>query len=211
MLWIPRVDEIPISLVGQNQIAVKDVGDATHALHEKKVGDFIGVRGPYGNCFEPTKNQLLVGGGVGIAPIAFLGKQGFKAVIGARNADELFFENWFEEPVICTDDGSKGRKGFVTDATDELLGSGEFDCVIACGPEIMLKFLFQVCEKHQVPVQFSMERWMKCGIGICGHCSTLPGGWRVCKDGPVASTEVLKQSKEFFEFKRGPAGTKAKL
>lgn len=213
MAWIPGVDEIPISLSGPNQITVKKVGAATQALHSLKEGDLIGVRGPYGNGFSIEGHKvLLVGGGVGIAPmkaLAQFGDKEFTSVLGAQTKAELFYKDYFPGLVICTDDGSEGEKAFATAVADRVLGSQKFDAVAACGPEIMLKFLFQACEKHGVPVYFSMERWMKCGFGVCGHCATDPTGWRVCTEGPVASSSVLRSS-EFFNYKRSQSGAEVK-
>ena len=214
MVWIPGVDEIPVSLSGPNQITVKNVGEATAALHGLKEGDFIGIRGPHGNGFAlPGRKVLIIGGGVGIAPMKALAQYGdkdFTAIIGAQTKDEIFFRDYFPDLHICTDDGSEGEKGFTTVVADRLLGEQKFDAVAACGPEIMLKFLYRICEKHGVPMFFSMERWMKCGIGICGHCAIDPTGWRVCKEGPVADRSVLANS-EFFNYKRDMAGVEVKL
>ncbi|MCK4327376.1 MAG: dihydroorotate dehydrogenase electron transfer subunit [Candidatus Diapherotrites archaeon] len=214
MVWVPGVDEIPISLSGPNQITVKKVGEATNALHSLKKGDYIGVRGPYGNGFSiPGHRVLLVGGGVGIAPMKALaqyGEKDFTSVIGAQDKTELFFRQYFPGLHMCTDDGSAGEKAFATVVAERLLKDRKFDAVAACGPEVMLKFLFQICEKANVPAYFSMERWMKCGIGVCGHCSVDPTGWRVCKEGPVADGTVLRNS-EFFQYKRDQAGREVEL
>lgn len=215
MVWVPGVDEIPVSLSGPNQITVKNVGAASAALHALKQGDVIGVRGPYGNGFAIDGHRVLVvGGGVGIAPMKALvqyGEKDFTSIIGAQTKAELFFKDHFPALHVCTDDGSEGEKAFATIVADRLLGSQKFDAVAACGPEIMLKFLFQICEKHHVPVYFSMERWMKCGFGVCGHCAVDPTGWRACKEGPVASSTVLRGHKEFFAYKRNQSGAEVKL
>lgn len=214
MVWIPGVDEIPISLSGPNQITVKKVGEATGALHKLKKNDYIGIRGPYGNGFAIEGHRvLLVGGGVGIAPIKALaqyGEKDFTSIIGAQTSNELFFKDYFPGLHVCTDDGSEGEKAFTTIVTERLLQEKKFDAVAACGPEVMLKFLFQICEKHKVPAFFSMERIMKCGFGVCGHCAVDPTGWRVCKEGPIADRNVLLNS-EFFEYKRDQAGIEVKM
>ena len=214
MAWIPGVDEVPISLSGPNQITVKNVGTATAALHKLKKGDYVGIRGPFGNGFAiPGHKVLIVGGGVGIAPMKALaqyGEKDFVSIMGAQTKDELFFKDYFPGLHICTDDGSEGEKAFTTILTERLLQEQKFDAVAACGPEIMIKFLFQICEKHNIPVFFSMERWMKCGVGLCGHCAVDPTGWRVCKEGPVANSEVLRNS-EFFNYRRDQTGDEVKL
>jgi len=221
MVWIPRVDEIPISISSFDplEITVKDVGEATNALHGKRKGDYIGIRGPYGNGYSlKGKKILAVGGGVGIAPLRTLmlnTNKKFTVVLGSQTKREIFFEKDFRnagaEVIICTDDGTYGKKAFATTASEELLEKRKYDLMAACGPEIMLKFLFPIAENAGIPVEFSMERWMKCGFGICGHCSLEPTGWRVCKEGPVFNTAQLKQVSEFFNFKRDAAGLEVKI
>ncbi|MCD6523335.1 MAG: dihydroorotate dehydrogenase electron transfer subunit [Candidatus Diapherotrites archaeon] len=220
MVWVPGVDEIPISISNFDplQITVKEVGEATKALHKKRIGDYIGIRGPYGNGFGLVGERVLVvGGGVGIAPLRTLMKnknKQFTVVLGAQTKSEIFFEEDFKrnaDVFVCTDDGSYGKKAFATQLAEELIQNNRYDMVVACGPEIMLKYLFGITEKHKINAQFSMERWMKCGVGLCGHCSLDPTGWRVCKEGPVFSSEQLRKVTEFFRYKRDQSGTEVEL
>ncbi|MCD4740537.1 dihydroorotate dehydrogenase electron transfer subunit [archaeon] len=207
MVWVPGLDEVPMSLSSKNSITIKDVGETTHALHAMKPSDKIGLRGPYGNGFSlKEKNILAVGGGFGTAPLKPLFKNtNIKWIIGARNKEELLFTEEIDT-LICTDDGSKGEKAFVTVLADRELATGKYDLVISCGPEIMLKNLFKVCEQHNINAEFSLERYMKCGFGICGHCAMDPTGWMVCKDGPVANSKILRELKEFGEYTRDKKG-----
>lgn len=221
MLWIPGTDEIPISISNVNKtsfevwITVARVGEATTKLDTYKVGDKIGVRGPYGTAFTIGKYEhlLIIGGGYGIAPLAFLSEVAYNmgkhvdVIIGARTKKDLFFVDRFRRAshnlLISTDDGSIGEKGFVTDLYASYLNSSEKnpDVVLTCGPEKMMAKVYSISEEYKIPVQASLERYMKCGIGICGSCAIGP--FRVCIDGPVFTSEMLKNiSHELGKLKR---------
>jgi len=223
MIWIPGIDEIPMSVSYIEKkvkgITFKKVGDATKALFELKKGDKIGVRGPYGNCFKiQGKKILLVAGGTGIAMIAPVAEEIFNKkistsiILGAKNKDELFFESRLKksdiETYVSTDDGSKGFKGLATDLAKEIIQKNKFDSVLTCGPELMMKKLFEIC--IGISFQASLERYMKCGIGICGQCC-VGEGLRVCKEGPVFDEKMLKNIKDFGLFKRDAAGKKIRF
>jgi dihydroorotate dehydrogenase electron transfer subunit len=210
MLWIPSIDEIPLSIMKTEgtsvSVTVKNVGDATRHLHGLTQGDTIGVRGPYGNHFTPNSgNVLLVGGGTGIAPLLFLAKQlattakRLSLIIGAKTRNEVLFLNQFEPlctepPTATTEDGTYGLKCLATQPLKQLLEKVKFDMVYTCGPEPMTRHVFQLTEKHHVPLEASLERLMRCGIGICGSC--MMGKYRVCKDGPVFNNKRLRQVKD---------------
>ena len=189
MMWLPGVGEKPFSLAWEDLIVVKRVGPFTSRLFELKEGDHIWIRGPYGRGFDPVDGKVaLVGGGIGIPPLYALAKQKdgkfekVTLIYGARSKDELAMmdvENFVDEIVVTTDDGSAGRKAFPTDVLAER--KGEFDGVYACGPEPMLKAVLRVMDYERV--QVSAERYMKCGIGVCGSCNL--GKYLVCRDGPV--------------------------
>lgn len=223
MVWIPGVDEIPMSISYLEKdikgITFKKVGDATKVLFELKKGDKIGIRGPYGNGFKiEGKKLLLIAGGTGIAMIAPVAEEVYNKkisasiVIGAKNKEELFFENRLKkfgsEMYVTTDDGSKGYKGLATDLAKELINKNKFDSVLTCGPELMMKKLYEICS--DISFQASLERYMKCGIGICGQCC-VGKGLRVCKEGPVFDKKTLKNVKDFGVFKRDSAGIKIKF
>ena len=220
MIWIPDVDEIPMSAsyVDNNTKAItfRKVGDATNALFKLKEGDKVGVRGPYGNGFKiDGKNVLFIGGGTGIANIAPAVEKATKnkinstVILGVKNKKELFFEDRVKkcgaEIYISTDDGSRGYKGFASDLAKELLKKNKYDSIITCGPEIMMKKLFEM--SGNIPFQASLERYMKCGIGICGQC-TVGKGLRVCEEGPIFDGKILKQIEDFGVFKRDASGRK---
>ena len=217
MVWIPRYDELPMALSylgGVKGITVRDYGDATHALAAFSAGDRIGIRGPYGKAFRLEGETILaVGGGSGmasmIAAIEAFAQQGAKVVtaVGAKTADELLFverANACGEVHIATDDGSRGSQGFVPPLADKLLERLSFDQVLTCGPEKMMKAVVDLATKRDVPVQASLERYMKCGIGICDACAL--DDKLVCADGPVFTGEELLASEEFGRWRRAKDG-----
>jgi dihydroorotate dehydrogenase electron transfer subunit len=229
MLWVPGVDEIPLSILDVERksrvsVAVKNVGEASGALHCKKAGEVIGVRGPFGNHFTLKGRRLLVvGGGTGVVPLLFLVRRfipeetAVTFVLGARTKDELLFSSELKRltnkrfnVVYSTEDGSCGLTGLCTQPVEELLSEGGYDGVYACGPERMIFKVFALAELFKVPFQASFERLMRCGIGLCGSCAF--GGYTVCRDGPVFSSRQLRQvADEFGVFKRDMTGKKVPL
>ncbi|MCX6664999.1 MAG: dihydroorotate dehydrogenase electron transfer subunit [Euryarchaeota archaeon] len=220
MIWIPGVDEIPMSISTINEetkgITFRKVGEATTALATLKPGDLIGVRGPYGRGFTLSgKHVLFVGGGTGIAMLApaveQAKKQGIDAtvVIGVKNKTELFFDKRIKDTganvFISTDDGSFGQKGLATDIAMDLLKKNTYSSVLTCGPEPMMKKLLDLCKN--IPFQASLERYMKCSIGICGQCC-IGRGLRVCKEGPVFDGKTLQNIEDFGNYRRDASGKK---
>jgi len=219
MVWIPGIDEKPFSVPYVNPfgITVYRVGPFTEKLIQMNEGEKIGIRGPYGNSFElKSKKNCLVGGGSGIIPLAFLAENVRKkklnaiSIIGAKTKDDLIFLDRMKKScskvIVTTDDGTFGEKGFVTGAFESLLKKEKFDCVYTCGPEIMMKKVFDICEEHEVECQASLERYMKCGFGLCGACCL--DDVRVCKDGPIFNSEQLRKLNEFGNLKRDKSGLK---
>jgi dihydroorotate dehydrogenase electron transfer subunit len=211
MLWIPSVDEIPLSIMNTEDdivsVTVKKVGDATRHLHNMKKGEAIGVRGPYGNAFTETIGKaLLVGGGTGTAPLLFLAKRlqaknkSLAFVVGAKTKTELLFLNDLnsvctEQSIITTtEDGTYGLQCLVTEPLTSLLAKQKFDMIYTCGPELMVSKIFALAEQHGVPFEASLERLMRCGIGLCGSC--VIGKYRVCRDGPVFNSAQLREVKD---------------
>ena len=110
---------------------------------------------------------------------------------------------------IATDDGSEGFHGFVTERVVEILSNEKYDLIVSCGPELMLKKLVGIAKRHDTPIQVSLERYMKCGIGICDACSI--SGYQVCRDGPVFSGKLLETLPEFGKDRRDSCGRIIKL
>jgi len=195
MVWLPRLNEKPFSLVNDDPLTltVSKVGPFSSRMHELEVGDRLWVRGPLGQGFDIAgERMLLVGGGYGVAPLAFLASRATEArykvaVIGAANKDDLFFQDKFAasgcKVVLVTEDGSVGLKGLCTDAAEALLSEAKFDALYACGPEAMLDKLERICRQHSIPGQLSKEAYMRCGMGVCGSCQR--DGLLLCRDGPV--------------------------
>jgi len=216
MVWIPGVDEIPMSLstIEDDYCAftVAKVGEATRALHKMKEDDLIGIRGPFGTGFTYAKGKIMIaGGGTGLSPLAVLAENlsrlgaNVTFLLGAKTKSELLFLDRVKRisanVVATTEDGSFGLKGLVTESVDKILAEKRFDMVYACGPEPMLVRMLSLAEKYNVPLQVSLERLMRCAVGLCGSC--VIGIYRVCKDGPVFTDKQLKIVKnEFGKFTR---------
>ena len=216
MVWIPGVDEIPMSLSaitleGLTSITVHDVGDASRALNQKETGEQIGIRGPFGSGFVPAEgNVMVVGGGTGLAPLMPLTEKLVEVadkvtvMSGVKCRDNLLFLDRIDkllsavdsETVFTTEDGSYGIECVVTDQVKQKLKKERFDMIYTCGPEQMMYNMFLLAEQHKIPLQASLERIMRCAIGLCGSCQI--GKLRVCKDGPVLNSEQLRSVKEEF-------------
>jgi len=218
MVWLPGIDEKPISVSRADPLTftIANRGPFTSRLFDLKVNDFMSFRGPFGNGFalRAVKNILLVGGGYGVAPLRFLAETALQKdikptmVIGAKTASDVILEEAFNDlkvkTIVATDDGSKGVKGTCVDAARELMEKEKFNAVFSCGPEKMMVSLAHECAKHGVRCQLSLERYIKCGIGVCGQCCC--DGLRVCHDGPVFDARVLKAVDDFGKLARGPSG-----
>lgn len=223
MVWVRGVDEVPMGLSRKNSITVQKVGEATSKLFELKEGDSFGLRGPFGKGFTlPSKGEkvLIVAGGVGAAPLSPYAEAASAAgaevdtVLGARSAEYLLFEGRFGalgKVYVSTDDGSKGVKGFVTDVLKNL-NVAAYDRIAVCGPEIMMASVFRFLEEREVleKSEFSLHRYFKCGIGVCGACCIDRSGLRVCKDGPVFSGVQLIGS-ELGKYSRDASGRRVKI
>ncbi len=213
MVWFPGVDEKPFALSYSNGFTIEKKGKFTIAMFKLKVGDKIGIRGPYGNGFSVKKNACVIAGGLGIVPLLGLIEKLENAVViqGARTCNLLLFENKLKKynPHICTDDCSKGFGGFTTQMLEKLLKERKFDAVYAVGPEMMMKAVFDICEKHNIYCEVSLERYMFCGLGVCGSCAC--GDRLVCKDGPVFNSKQLRKMKDFGKSALLKTGEKVSL
>ncbi len=190
----------PFSVYSNNNgkigILFKERGKGTRYIKSLNSGDFIDIMGPVGNCFNiSNKKSLLVGAGIGVAPISFL-----KSELDKKNIDNMFIAGFLnkEEVIkgmsvdrIYTDDGSIGQKGSVLNYLDEIIKEYKPQIIYSCGPLIVLKTVAQVGEKYGIETQVAMEKVMACGIGVCRGCviDVIKDGKTVnatvCKDGPV--------------------------
>ncbi|MFB5597743.1 MAG: dihydroorotate dehydrogenase electron transfer subunit [Nitrosopumilaceae archaeon] len=223
MVWVPGINELPMSVMvskehGKAAFTVRKHGTASTGLYNLKEGDMIGVRGPYGNSFDIKEGKiLLVGGGTGLVPLMRLATKvkptdDVTALIGAKTKDEVFFEDIANElleknphkVLVTTEDGTYGEKGLVTDLVEKLTQKTNFDAIYTCGPELMMYKTVKIANSRQIFVQASLERMMKCGVGICGSCCI--GKDLVCRDGTVFEGQYLLNNKEFGHTYRNKAG-----
>jgi NAD(P)H-flavin reductase len=181
------------------QFLIEDVGPGTNRLCELDAGDELTLLGPLGNGFAPPREgrrPLLVGGGVGIAPLAILQDQlgDAPALLGFRDGPHAHGAELLSAARVATDDGSVGHHGLVTDLlADELdLDPGAVE-VYACGPEPMLEAVRLLCAARATPAQLALESGMACGYGACFGCvvATREGYLRLCLDGPVLDASIL--------------------
>jgi dihydroorotate dehydrogenase electron transfer subunit len=223
-LWIPEVDEKPFSIAFSDEkefwLTIAKVGPATEKLFEKKIGDYLGVRGPYGTSFtaKPKTKIALIGGGYGTAPLYFFGLEAKKIdcevyfITGARHKSLLTYVNKAKNAgfntLVATNDGSEGLQGFTTHVLENLLKETKIDSIHTCGPELMEKALLEIAEKNNIPIEISVERYMKCGFGICGQCVVDNLGIPLCKQGPVLSGEKVRKISEFGVYHRDKNGKK---
>lgn len=229
MLWIPGIDQKPFSIGcddGQTfgLTIFKRGGPLTTKLFDLQVGDRVGISGPYGTHFSSdlTREYFLIGGGYGAAPLAFLAERLsnngdiVNFFIGARDAANILFEKRLRasnnvDLYLATDDGSKGHKGYITEVLDKALqniSNKENLIICACGPELMEKKILDLCNKYGVEGEFSIERYMKCGVGVCGQCAVDDLGICMCTDGPVVKKELANKIKEFGYYHRDKSGAK---
>lgn len=212
-----RIDETPSVMLrrpisihsfdkANNEIEflVQVVGDGTRWLASLKNGDSVNVLLPLGNGFTLPENNgkrvLLVGGGVGSAPLYGLAQElkhrgvDFAILIGARSANDLYRRSEFEalgRVEYTTEDGSLGQKGYVTNHT---LLNEKFDYIYTCGPKPMMMAVARYAREKAIPCEASLENKMACGLGACLCCveDTAAGHKCVCTDGPVFSIDELK-------------------
>lgn len=226
MVWIPRKEELPMSVMISNKkdhaaITIRKHGFGSTSLFEKKQNDLIGIRGPYGNYFRVSKslkNPILIGGGTGLVPLMRLAtvlskmQRRCTIIMGAQTQKEILFKVLVEKIlnklstniIVTTEDGSFGVKGVVTDALKYILKKEKFDMIYTCGPELMMKNIYNLSIPYSIPIQASLERYMKCGIGICASCCI--NDKLVCKDGTVFNENQLSELSEFGKVFRDKSG-----
>jgi dihydroorotate dehydrogenase electron transfer subunit len=185
-------------------LLIQILGKGTECLSKLKPGELINIVYPLGNSFsipEKDENVILIGGGCGIAPLLYLGKNlkinGFKPVfiLGFRNSSRIIeYDKYLEigEVFLTTEDGSKGEKGYVTNHS--VLTSRKFDRVYCCGPDSMMKAVALYSQKNNISCEVSLENLMACGFGICLCCivDTVRGNLCTCTEGPVFNINELK-------------------
>lgn len=233
-IYVPGSGEAPISISAFSrkdciEFCVRRVGRVTSALFQLQEGDWIGLRGPFGNGFpvEELKgsNVIMVAGGLGVAPLRSLwqylidNRNDFKnisLIYGMKHSEDILFRNEFRQLILRHDievfvaaedingpavPSIEFQIGRVTDLLDLAHFDASYKAAL-CGPPIMYRFVVDALRKRGLCVQniyLSLERQMKCGIGRCGHC--FIGGHFACKEGPVFSVAKLNFMKEVVECK----------
>jgi len=216
-LSINGFGEVPISVASWNNgllFSIKRAGKITEHMHKMKKGDEIGIRGPYGKGFPVTRKfKVLIAGGIGLPSARsvieyslLIGDNNIQLLYGARSPRDLVYKSLLNEwkkkfdvdiTVDVGDENWKGNVGVVTTIFNRIRDIDSFFYII--GPTIMMKFAVLELKKMNVPdenIFLSIERRMKCGIGICGHCNI--GRFYVCKDGPVFKYSSIKDIPEIF-------------
>lgn len=188
---------------GTVSLIYRIAGRGTALLAKLQPGNEIDCMGPLGNGFDLSpRRPLLVGGGMGLAPLLFLARQlcprPMSVLMGGRDSRELFWQDIFGDVCrslhVTTDDGSLGLRGFTTDHLPSLLAGGEYDMIFACGPRPMLEGVARLAKAHGLPCQVSLEDYMACGVGACLSCTcagTDGKRRKVCSDGPVFQAEEV--------------------
>jgi dihydroorotate dehydrogenase electron transfer subunit len=198
--FLPRAFSVLRARERQLHFLIEDVGPGTKRLCELQPGDDLLLVGPLGNGFtnpREGREALLVGGGVGIAPLAIWQDEldaGARALVGFRDRAHARGARLLADATLATDDGSVGHHGLVTELLeDELDERGEKLEVYACGPPGMLEAVRAACVEREVPAQLALESGMACGFGACFGCvvPTLDGYLRLCLDGPVLDAQRL--------------------
>lgn len=206
------------------EILYEVLGRGTTALSQRKAGKYLDIIGPLGNGFDIRLTAynlpltaILIAGGMGVAPLVALaeklvhspwsivhGKKKIYALLGAATKDRIICERDFKkidiEVVISTEDGSKGKKGLVTEVLTSLLSTIDYgpSTIYACGPNAMLEEVARIAGLLRIPCQVSLEEYMACGVGVCLGCpvkvrsKTVGYEYKmVCKDGPVFDAKEI--------------------
>lgn len=230
-VWLPGVDEKPMSVGFDNgreiELAIASIGRMTKVLDTKKVGDYVGIRGPYGKGFQwkPRQKIAMIAGGYGSAPLYFASfhaaKQGCKIdfFLGAKTEANLLYENRLKKLLktsggrfslhLSTDDGSAGSHGTNVALFENFLKKGvRYDTVMTCGPELMMKKASDLCARRKIHAQIDFERYMKCGFGICGNCCVDDLGFPICIEGTIVDNKTALWAVEFGKYHRDSVGRK---
>lgn len=186
-------------------LLIQKIGDGTRRMAEYKKGDIVNLLLPLGNSFstpkDTTSEVLLIGGGVGTAPMLYLGSElkekGFRPnfLLGARSSADLLQLDEFAkygEVYTTTEDGSHGEQGYVTNHS--VLEKKNFSHIFTCGPKPMMMAVANYAHKKQINCEVSLENTMACGFGVCLCCieNTKRGNICVCTEGPVFNIKELK-------------------
>ena len=192
---------------GTIRIVFQVKGKGTKSLSQFETGERLDLLGPLGNGFkllDCDKKVIAVGGGIGTPPMLAIAKQygeNATAISGFRTKDLVILQDDFKaqgnKTILCTDDGTAGEKGFVTDALSRCIEKEKPDIIYACGPIVMLKAVSEIAKTNGIICQISLEERMACGVGACLGCAVKMRGngnefyGHVCKNGPVFYSEEV--------------------
>ena len=186
----------------------------------------MGVRGPFGTHFTCKEGEHLafLAGGYGAAPLYFFAHEAIakgctvEFIVGARRKDLLLFTDRIEKLKnvhlhVATNDGSAGHAGLNTEVLEEIVGkklstSSPINCIYTVGPEVMMLKAMKLAEAMGIEAQISVERYMKCGFGICGNCCVDGLGVPSCLEGPVMPLNKVLQLRDFGNYHRDKLGKK---
>ncbi len=220
MIWLPGIDAKPFSVAWQKKdefaIGVVEIGKYTKKLCQVKPGDLIGFTGPYGTSYDlKDKEKILVlGGGSGIASVTYLTQRARENnmevdfLIATKDKGQVIHEKWLEDFGVNVYHRFKDSKYERAWDVFEELSNNQYDAWYACGPELLLKRVVDLSLKKDVECYVSLERYMKCGIGVCGSCCVDPFGICLCQAGPVVSAEFANSITEFGIYHRDASGAK---
>lgn len=200
--FLPRAFSVLRATDHELHFLIEDVGPGTKRLCELRSGDDLLLVGPLGAGFASPRDgraPLLVGGGVGIAPLAIWQDElgaGAPVLLGFRDAAHAAGAMLLAGPQVATDDGSVGHQGLITELLSERLDEDDHVEVYACGPPAMLEAVRELCARREVPAQLALESGMACGFGACFGCvvPTRRGLIRLCLEGPVLDASLLESA-----------------
>jgi dihydroorotate dehydrogenase electron transfer subunit len=199
----------PFSIYDYNdsimEVVIQKVGKGTELLSTAIPGP-MDIIGPLGHGFTLLENSnvLLIGGGVGNAPLLYLARElkrknnTVTCIYGARSSSFIYgierFKEHCDSLITMTDDGSAGKKGLVTEPAKELLQEQKFDMIYTCGPTPMMRAIADIATTTGTPIEVSLENYFGCGMGLCAGCTvdTIHGYKRACVDGPVMDGSIIK-------------------
>jgi NAD(P)H-flavin reductase len=202
--FLPRAFSVMRASGGRLEFLLEDVGPGTRRLAELAPGEELWLLGPLGRGFAPPlegRRPVLVGGGVGAAPLVILRDAlgpDARVLLGFRDAAHAAGAALAPGALVATDDGSVGHHGRVTDLLEQVLEEEARAEVRACGPPPMLEAVRAMCAEHGVHAQLALESGMACGFGACFGCvvPTRTGYVRLCVDGPVLDASDLAEVRE---------------
>ncbi len=223
MLWLPGVDLKPFSVAWQTPeqfaLTVLKRGNFTTKLFDLKVGAKLGFTGPHGSFYhlEKPKKILLIGGGCGTPSVTCLAqaarekKISVDFVLAAPSREQIIFEDWLTGlgvKVYHRFQSAQSQYPHAWDLIRNLFDKNKYQAIYACGPEQLLKKIVDFSLNQNIFCQISMERYMKCAIGVCGKCCVDPLGLCLCQTGPVINNYLASQITEFGKYWRDSSGQK---